>query len=38
MDVTLIKTETDFRAALAEIERLWDAEPNTTEGAVSTSS
>ncbi|WP_376960731.1 helix-turn-helix domain-containing protein [Azospirillum sp. A26] len=31
MDVTPIKTEADFRAALAEIERLWDAEPNTTE-------
>ena len=32
MDVTPIKTEADFRTALAEIERLWDAEPETPEG------
>lgn len=32
MDVTPIKTEADFRAALAEIERLWDAEPDTADG------
>ncbi|HEY0833636.1 MAG TPA: transcriptional regulator [Azospirillum sp.] len=32
MDVTPIKTDTDFRAALAGIERLWDAEPETQEG------
>ncbi len=32
MDVTPIKTDADFRAALAEIERLWDAEPETQEG------
>lgn len=32
MDVTPIKAETDFRAALAEIECLWDAELETPEG------
>jgi HTH-type transcriptional regulator/antitoxin HigA len=32
MDVTPIKTEADFHTALAEIERLWDAEPDTPEG------
>jgi HTH-type transcriptional regulator / antitoxin HigA len=32
MDVTPIKTEADFRTALAEIERLWDSEPETPEG------
>jgi HTH-type transcriptional regulator/antitoxin HigA len=32
MDVTPIKTEADFRTALAEIERLWDAQPDTPEG------
>ena len=32
MDVTLIKTEADFQTALAEIERLWDAEPDTPKG------
>jgi HTH-type transcriptional regulator/antitoxin HigA len=32
MDVTPIKTNADFRAALAEIERLWDAEPETPDG------
>jgi len=32
MDVTPIKTEADFQTALAEIERLWDAEPDTPEG------
>lgn len=32
MDITPIKTEADFRAALAEIERLWDAEPDTPDG------
>jgi HTH-type transcriptional regulator / antitoxin HigA len=32
MDVTPIKTESDFHAALAEIERLWDAEPESPEG------
>ena len=32
IDVTPIKTEADFRTALAEIERLWDAEPDTPDG------
>lgn len=32
MDITPIKTEADFRAALAEIERLWDAMPDTPDG------
>lgn len=32
MDVTPIKTDADFRAALAEIERLWDAEPQMPDG------
>ncbi|WP_029010568.1 helix-turn-helix domain-containing protein [Azospirillum halopraeferens] len=32
MDFTPIKTEADFRTALAEIERLWDAEPDTPDG------
>ncbi len=32
MDVTPIKTDADFRAALAEIERLWDVEPDTPDG------
>ena len=32
MDVTPIKTDDDFRTALAEIERLWDAEPDTPDG------
>ena len=29
---TTIKTEADNQAALARIEQLWDAEPNTKEG------
>jgi len=32
MDIRLIKTEADYRVALEEIERLWDAEPGTPEG------
>lgn len=32
MDIKPIKTESDYQAALAEIERLLDAEPNTPEG------
>ncbi|MBF0434797.1 MAG: helix-turn-helix domain-containing protein [Magnetococcales bacterium] len=32
MDVHPIKTELDYNAALAEIERLMDADPDTTEG------
>ncbi len=29
MDIKPIKTEADHRAALAEVERLWDAAPET---------
>lgn len=32
MDIKPIKTEADYQAALAEIERLMDAEPDTPEG------
>ena len=32
MDIKPIKTESDYEAALAEIERLMGAEPNTPEG------
>ncbi|MDR3519001.1 MAG: hypothetical protein P4M00_24650 [Azospirillaceae bacterium] len=32
MDVTPIKTAGDYQASLAEIERLWDAEPDTPAG------
>lgn len=32
MEIRPIKTEADYRAALAEVERLWDAEPDTSEG------
>ncbi len=32
MDIKPIKTENDYQAALAEIERLIGAEPNTPEG------
>jgi HTH-type transcriptional regulator/antitoxin HigA len=32
MNIRPIKTETDYRAALAEIETLFDAVPNTPEG------
>jgi len=32
MDIKPIKTESDYQAALAEIERLMGAEPNTPEG------
>jgi HTH-type transcriptional regulator/antitoxin HigA len=32
MDIRPIRTETDYEAALAEIERLFDATPNTPEG------
>jgi HTH-type transcriptional regulator/antitoxin HigA len=32
MKVRPVKTETDYRAALAEIERLFDARPGTTAG------
>ena len=32
MDIRPIKTEADYQAALAEIERLFDAQPDTPEG------
>jgi HTH-type transcriptional regulator/antitoxin HigA len=32
MDIRPIKTEADYQAALKEIERLFDAAPNTPEG------
>lgn len=32
MDIRLIKTEADYQAALEEIERLFDAAPDTPEG------
>lgn len=32
MNVYPIKTKADYRRALAEIERLWEAEPNTPAG------
>ena len=32
MDIKPIKTKTDYRAALAEIERLFDAKPGSPEG------
>jgi HTH-type transcriptional regulator/antitoxin HigA len=32
MDIKPIKTQADYRAALEEVERLFDAAPNTVEG------
>jgi HTH-type transcriptional regulator/antitoxin HigA len=32
MEIRPIKTNADYREALEEAERLWDAEPNTPEG------
>jgi HTH-type transcriptional regulator/antitoxin HigA len=32
MDIRPIKTEADYQAALKEVERLFDAAPNTSEG------
>jgi HTH-type transcriptional regulator/antitoxin HigA len=32
MDIRPIRSEADYRAALTEVERLWDAEPGTPEG------
>lgn len=32
MEIRPIKTKADYRAALKEAERLWDAEPGTTAG------
>jgi HTH-type transcriptional regulator/antitoxin HigA len=32
MTIKPIKTERDYHEALKEIERLWDAKPNTSKG------
>src|SRR5947207_9158786 len=32
MDIRPIRSEADYRAALIEVESLWDAEPGTPEG------
>ena len=32
MDIRPIRSEADYRAALTEVEHLWDAEPGTPEG------
>ena len=32
MTIKPIKTERDYRKALKEIENLWDAKPNTSNG------
>ncbi|MCB8945802.1 MAG: transcriptional regulator [Ardenticatenaceae bacterium] len=32
MDIKPIKTESDYEAALQEIERLWEAEPGSSDG------
>jgi HTH-type transcriptional regulator/antitoxin HigA len=32
MNIKPIKTEDDYKASLARIEVLWDAEPNTKKG------
>ncbi|HWB50340.1 MAG TPA: helix-turn-helix domain-containing protein [Stellaceae bacterium] len=32
MEIRPIRTEADYRAALAEAERLWDTDPGTAEG------
>ena len=32
MNVRPIKTKADYRAALKEVERLWEAEPGTADG------
>ena len=32
MTIKPIKTERDYRKALKEIEKLWDAKPNTSMG------
>ena len=32
MDIRPIKTKSDYRAALKEVERLWEAEPGTPHG------
>jgi HTH-type transcriptional regulator/antitoxin HigA len=32
MEIRPIRTKTDYRAALKEVERLWDADPGTPDG------
>ena len=32
MEIKPIRTETDYEAALAEVERLWGSEPGTPDG------
>ena len=32
MDIRPIKTKSDYRAALKNVERLWEAEPGTPDG------
>lgn len=32
MDIKRIRTEADYEAALAEVERLWGAKPGTPDG------
>jgi HTH-type transcriptional regulator/antitoxin HigA len=32
MEIRPIRSDADYRAALTEVERLWDAEPGTPEG------
>lgn len=32
MEIKPIKTESDYQAVLAEIDRLWEAKPNTPDG------
>jgi HTH-type transcriptional regulator / antitoxin HigA len=32
MDIRPIRTKADYRASLKEVERLWEAEPGTSEG------
>jgi HTH-type transcriptional regulator/antitoxin HigA len=32
MEIHPIRNEADYEAAIAEIERLWDADPGTDEG------
>jgi HTH-type transcriptional regulator / antitoxin HigA len=34
MNIRPIRTKTDYRRALKEVERLWEAEPGTAEGDV----
>ena len=34
MDIRPIRTKADYRAALKEVERLWDADPGTPEGDI----